>query len=82
MNVTCVSEEHHQDFIIRNLSYSMKDNESMPANQEVVQYSYTGWPSDSIVPKSANSLMNLIEMVLQRQSSLMGSQAPIVVHCR
>ncbi|CCD68957.1 Receptor-type tyrosine-protein phosphatase [Caenorhabditis elegans] len=82
VNVTCVSEEHHQDFIIRNLSYSMKDNESMPANQEVVQYSYTGWPSDSIVPKSANSLMNLIEMVLQRQSSLMGSQAPIVVHCR
>lgn len=82
IDVVCTSEEQHQDFIVRNLAYSMKDTESTSPNQDVVQYSYTAWPSDSVVPRSANSLMNLISLVLQRQSNLIESGAPIVVHCR
>uniref|UniRef100_A0A1I7TSR6 protein-tyrosine-phosphatase n=1 Tax=Caenorhabditis tropicalis TaxID=1561998 RepID=A0A1I7TSR6_9PELO len=82
IDVTCISEEPHQDFVIRKLSYSMKDADSTNRGQDIVQYSYTAWPSDSKIPKSANSLMNLISLVLQRQSNLLESRAPIVVHCR
>ncbi|KAF1766079.1 hypothetical protein GCK72_006035 [Caenorhabditis remanei] len=76
------SVEQHQDFIIRNLAYTMKDSDITCQNQDVIQYCYTAWPADSLVPKSSNSMMNLISLVLQRQSNLIESRAPIVVHCR
>uniref|UniRef100_A0A8R1J2J6 protein-tyrosine-phosphatase n=2 Tax=Caenorhabditis japonica TaxID=281687 RepID=A0A8R1J2J6_CAEJA len=82
VDVACLSEEQHADFIVRTLAYTMKETEPTPANQQVVQFSYTAWPTDSLVPRSAMSLMNLISLVLQRQSNLLESRAPIVVHCR
>ncbi|EGT56302.1 hypothetical protein CAEBREN_30513 [Caenorhabditis brenneri] len=82
IDVACTSEEQHQDFVVRNLAYSMKDTESTSPSQDVVQYSYKAWPTDAVIPRSANSLMNLISLVLQRQSNLIESRAPIVVHCR
>ncbi|ULU06944.1 hypothetical protein L3Y34_018619 [Caenorhabditis briggsae] len=82
IDVSCVSLEQHQDFVVRHLTYTMKNADSTSPNQDLTQYSYTAWPTEALVPRSPNSLMNLISLVLQRQSNLLESRAPIVVHCR
>lgn len=81
INVACLSEEHKQDVIVRNLAYSMKDTESTSPNQNVIQYSYKAWPTDAVIPRSAKSLINFISLILENQS-FVESQGPIVVHCR
>ncbi|CAI2346757.1 unnamed protein product [Caenorhabditis sp. 36 PRJEB53466] len=80
--VSYLSEDQHPDFTVRTLAYTMKENERAAPSKEVVLYSYTAWPSDSLVPQSASSLMNLISLVLQRQSNMQDTQRPIAVHCR
>lgn len=82
IDISCISTEQHQDFIVRHLAYTMKNADSTSPSQDITQYSYTAWPTDALVPRSPGSLMNLISLVLQRQSNLLESRAPIVVHCR
>uniref|UniRef100_A0A914UIX6 protein-tyrosine-phosphatase n=1 Tax=Plectus sambesii TaxID=2011161 RepID=A0A914UIX6_9BILA len=76
--VQLASEEHNPTYTTRKFTMcSSKDKEL----REVVQFSYHDWPSDSPVPRSTGTLLELIGRVLQRQSFLPDS-GPIILHCR
>ncbi|CAD6194965.1 unnamed protein product [Caenorhabditis auriculariae] len=79
VEVTMVEEERSPYFITRRLVYDMKTDGSVPA--EVVQFAFTGWPTDEVVPSDSAPLLSLIGRVLEQQSGL-AACSPILLHCR
>uniref|UniRef100_A0AC35U6K5 Protein-tyrosine-phosphatase n=1 Tax=Rhabditophanes sp. KR3021 TaxID=114890 RepID=A0AC35U6K5_9BILA len=79
--VELVDVEIHPSYTQRKILFKI-NQDKVKISQEVVQYVYTSWPENSIIPSSTTSLIELIAKVMEKQTNEPVEVGPIVLHCR